>query len=136
MCIRDRYYNDSFASTPDAALAALEAIASKKVLVMGGLDRGLPLDHVPKTFLEYADDLRIVLLIGASAQRLYTVCAEAGFTNCRIVDAKNMSEIVSAIQDTVQPGDAVVFSPGFASFDMFKNFEERGNLFRDTVNAL
>jgi UDP-N-acetylmuramoylalanine--D-glutamate ligase len=131
-----RYYNDSFASTPDAALAALEAIASKKVLVMGGLDRGLPLDHVPKTFLEYADDLRIVLLIGASAQRLYTVCAEAGFTNCRIVDAKNMSEIVSAIQDTVQPGDAVVFSPGFASFDMFKNFEERGNLFRDTVNAL
>lgn len=131
-----RYYNDSFASTPDAALAAIEAIPGKKVLVMGGFDRGLPLEHVPAVLSEHISDLHTVLLIGASAVRLQEVCRKAGFTNCQIIDAKNMTDIVAAIQQSVQSGDSVVFSPGFASFDMFKNFEERGNLFREAVLAL
>ena len=129
------YYDDSFAATPDAAIVALQAVPGSKVVIVGGFDRGLPIDHLAKAFAEAAG-LRHVLIIGASAGRLAEACRTAGFSNFTVAQAQAMPEIVAQARGLAKPGDAVVLSPGFASFDMFKNFEDRGEQFRAAVEAL
>lgn len=130
------YYNDSFAATPQAAVAAMSAIPGKKVMILGGFDRGLDLTPLVEGAKQQAGDLRKVLLIGQSGQRLAAALDTAGFHNYTLSDAKTMDEVVQAAKGLAQSGDSVVLSPGFSSFDMFKNFEERGELFKKTVGAL
>ena len=130
------YYNDSFASGPDAAIAAIEAIPGNKVLIMGGFDRGLPLGHVPIAYIEHSDEIRTVLLIGASAERLKSECEKAGFHNYELVSDSTIIPIIQKAKHVAQTGDSVIFSPGFASFDMFKNFEDRGTQYREAVQNL
>jgi len=77
-----------------------------------------------------------VLLIGASAERLAAALKKAGYTDFYISPARTMPEIVIEAQAHAKKGDSVVFSPGFPSFDMFKNFEERGLLFKEAVHNL
>jgi UDP-N-acetylmuramoylalanine--D-glutamate ligase len=131
-----RYYNDSFAATPDAAIAALDAITGPKVMIVGGFDRQLPIDHLAKALEAHQSELKRVVLIGASAKRLAGECDKVGFTNYQIDPSKNLSEIVTKARTFAVPGDAVVLSPGFASFDMFKNFEDRGLQFKAAVEQL
>ncbi len=131
------YYNDSFASDPYATEAALAAIPGKKVLVVGGWDeRKLPLDHFAITVKEHSKDIRTVILIGAAAERMGNAFKAADYTNLRISPAKTMAEIVAEAKAHAQKGDAVVFSPGFPSFDMFKDFEDRGLQFKEVVHNL
>jgi UDP-N-acetylmuramoylalanine--D-glutamate ligase len=130
------YYNDSFASTPDAAAAAIEAIAGQKILILGGFDRQLPLEQLAQSVASAAQELRRVLLIGQSAQRLAETLTRAGCTNYQLSQAKSMAEIVTEAQALAKSGDAVVLSPGFASFDMFKDFEQRGEQFKAAVHDL
>ncbi len=130
------YYNDSFASAPGALVAALDSLTMPKVMIVGGFDRFLPLDEMIEAFTNHAADIRKVLLIGASAERVAETCRAANFTNFEISDAKTFGPILKKATELAQPGDAVVLSPGFASFDMFKNFEDRGNQFRKSVEEL
>lgn len=132
-----KYYNDSFASDPYASEAAIAAIPGKKVLVLGGWDeRKLPLDHFAVTIKEHRKDIRTVLLIGASAERLGNALKAADFDDLRISPAKTMKQIITEAKAHAQKGDAVVFSPGFPSFDMFKDFEDRGLQFKQAVHDL
>lgn len=131
-----RYYNDSFAATPDAAIAALEAIRGSKVMIMGGYDRQLPIDHLARAVQAHGSDISSLLLIGASAKRLAGELEQAGFHNYTVSGAASMEAIVKEAQAAASTGEAVVLSPGFASFDMFKNFEQRGQQFKAAVNAL
>jgi len=130
------FYNDSFAATPEAAIAAVEAIKGTKVLIAGGFDRMLPLEGFAQSIAKNASDLRKVVLIGQSGQRVADALSTAGYTNFVISDAKTMPEIVAFARTLAQPGDSIVLSPGFPSFDMFKNFEERGLEYKAAVNAL
>lgn len=130
------YYNDSFASATGASSAALEAIHSPKVLIAGGYDRGVDLHDMAKNIHEFAGSIRKVLLIGASAQRLAAALRETGYDNYEISDAKTMGGIVAQASAIACSGDAVVLSPGFPSYDMFKNFEDRGLQFKSCVRAL
>ncbi len=130
------YYNDSFGSDPYAAEAAIAAIPAKKVMIIGGFDRMLPLEHFAETIKQHDGDIRTCLLIGASAQRVATVLKQGGYTNFHLSPATTMREILVECQAHAQKGDAVVLSTGFPSFDMFKNFEDRGNQFKEAVNAL
>lgn len=131
-----RYYNDSFATGQGAMIAALEAIHEPKVMIVGGYDRMLDLTHFGEALKENETSIRKVVLIGAAAERAADVLKEHGFTNYVLCDAKTMPEIVAAASAEAQSGDAVVLSPAFASFDMFKNFEERGKAFNEAVEAL
>jgi UDP-N-acetylmuramoylalanine--D-glutamate ligase len=131
-----KYYNDSFASTPDSAIAAMEAISDNKVMILGGFDRKLPLEHLAKAASNHSEDIRKVIIIGNCAPRLAEEFEKAGFSNYFIDASQNMREIVATANTFAHNGDAVVLSPGFPSFDMFKNFEDRGNQFKDAVNAL
>lgn len=131
-----KFYNDSFASAPSATVAAMETLPEKKVVIVGGFDRKLPLDDLIKGFQKNHFSIRRTLIVGASAKRLAQELGAAGYDNFEIDEAKSMTEIVTHAHKLAQPGDAVVLSPGFASFDMFKNFEVRGDEFKKAVIAL
>jgi UDP-N-acetylmuramoylalanine--D-glutamate ligase len=131
-----RFYNDSFAATPEAAIAALEAISGTKVLIVGGFDRQLPLQSLANGLAEAAADLRKVVLIGQSRPRVAQALASAGYDNFVLSSAATMTEIVSEARHYAKSGDAVLLSPGFPSFDMFKNFEDRGLQFKAVVTNL
>lgn len=130
------YYNDSFAATPLATVAAINAVSQPKVLIIGGVDRGLVLDELVDSIANNSDSIRKVLLIGAARERIAQELTARQYNNFELVDATTMPEIVTLATEQAQAGDAVVLSPGFASFDMFKNFEDRGKQFREAVNAL
>ncbi|HET8992077.1 MAG TPA: UDP-N-acetylmuramoyl-L-alanine--D-glutamate ligase [Candidatus Saccharimonadales bacterium] len=132
-----RYYNDSFASQPKATEAAIAAIPGPQVVIVGGFDRMLDLHEFSEFVKIHQYNIRTVLVIGACSSRLIGVFKEVDFNN--YVDGSSltdMKQIVSKATDLSQPGDAVVLSPGFASFDMFKNFEDRGNQFKEAVESL
>lgn len=131
-----RYYNDSFASQPDASIAALRSVPGKKVMIMGGFDRGLDLTELCRAVQEAADEIRKIVIIGASGDRLEAMLAAAGFDNYVRLDGGDMPEIIDLARSQAREGDAIVLSPGFASFDMFKNFEDRGRQFNEAVNTL
>jgi UDP-N-acetylmuramoylalanine--D-glutamate ligase len=131
-----RYYNDSFASVTSAVPAALQSISGKKVLIVGGFDRGLALNELAGSIKSHANDLRSVIIIGAAKARIAQALADAQYNNVTISEAQTMDEIVQQANSVAQAGDAVVLSPGFPSFDMFKNFEDRGQQFNQTVGDL
>lgn len=130
------YYNDSFSTTTLATVAAIEAFTQPKVLIIGGYDRGLDLDELAGSIVKNSATIRKILLIGASRERIATALDAQQFSAYEVTEAQTMREIVALAKEAAQPGDAVVFSPGFASFDMFKNFEDRGDQFRDAVQLL
>jgi UDP-N-acetylmuramoylalanine--D-glutamate ligase len=129
-----RYYNDSFAATPDAAIASLDAIEGSKIVIVGGFDRGLPIDHLVRAFSQHQRDVR-PLLIGQSAPRIAAACRDAGI-DCTVSTAPSMEKVVAEARGQASVGGAVILSPGFASFDMFKNFEDRGLQFKKAVSSL
>lgn len=132
-----RYYNDSFASNPYASEAAIEAVPGKKVMIIGGFERMLDLERFSSFIQNHANVLRTILIIGESGRRLEQNLMKAGFTNYLLdPNLTTMSAIVTKAQSLAQPGDAVVLSPGFASFDMFENFEDRGRQFKSAVEQL
>jgi UDP-N-acetylmuramoylalanine--D-glutamate ligase len=131
-----RFFNDSFAATPDAAVAAVSAIPGQKVMIFGGFDRKLPLDNFARDIASQAQSIEKAVLIGESAKRTGDALIAAGFTNFVISEAKSIKDIVELATSYATAGCAVVLSPGFASFDMFKNFEDRGLQFKAAVEAL
>lgn len=131
-----RYYNDSFATGYGATVASMEAIPGDKVMIIGGYDRMLPLESLAEAIVRNQATIRKVILIGASADRTAEVLQAKDYTNFEFCREKNMLEIVKAATEVAKEGDAVVLSPSFASFDMFKNFEERGNRFNEAVESL
>ncbi len=129
-----RFYDDSFASTPDAAIAAMNAVPGAKVIILGGFDRGLPLEGLSQAAQQA--DIRKAIIIGAGGERLARALTTAGFTNYQVLTNLTMPQILEAAIKHAQPDDAVVLSPGFPSFDMFKNFEDRGQQFNAAVQSL
>ncbi len=130
------FYNDSFASATEATIAALDAVPGQKVLIAGGFDRGIALEKFAAKIAARAAYLRKVILIGASAERCQQALNAAGFTNVLRCPARDMPVIVRTAVQYARAGDSVILSPGFPSFDMFKNFEERGLAFNAAVEAL
>ncbi len=130
------YINDSFAANPTATIAAIDAIDKHKVLIIGGFDRDLNLDELTQKIIQRSKDIRKVVLIGASSERVSEHLTTNKFTNFVISKAETMSEVVKEATAHAQKNDAVLLSPGFPSFDMFKNFEDRGLQFKECVKNL
>jgi UDP-N-acetylmuramoylalanine--D-glutamate ligase len=131
-----KYYNDSFASVLVATEAAISAIKGSKVVVVGGFDRMLDLEPFVHFLHEHPNNIKSLLLIGASKDRLAQALDAAGVTNYTKSSASDMAGILADAEQLLARGDSLVFSPGYPSFDMFKDFEDRGITFKEKVNAL
>ncbi len=121
------YYNDSKATNPEASIVAIGAFEGKKVsLIAGGRDKNTSLDEFSRLIKEKIDR---VILIGEAAERFNSALKKADFDN--IIFADTLEDAINKAE-TGNP-DVVLFSPACASFDMFKNYEARGDAFRDYV---
>jgi len=130
------YYNDSFSSAPGATIAAIEAIPSNKILVVGGVDKNLDQNELARQILQHNDQIRRIIIIGEIAERLKETLLSHGVMNLDVLQDVSMNDVVEHAKDIASPGDNVILSPGTSSFDMFKNFEDRGNQFKSAVNNL
>ena len=129
-----RWYNDSIASSPSRTMAGLRAFPEKVILIAGGKDKGVsyaPLGPVIN------DHVKAMVLCGATAGAIRRAVQEAeNFQNIPILEVEDYPAAVAAADRLARPGDVVILSPASTSFDRFKNFEERGRVFKDLVLAL
>jgi UDP-N-acetylmuramoylalanine--D-glutamate ligase len=131
-----RYYNDSFATGLHATVAAINAISEPKVVIVGGYDRMLNIDDFGTFLKNDAQNVKHIVLIGDSKDRVANLFNRNGIQNYTVSKATNIHDIVNDAREYSVKGDAIVFSPGFASFGLFKNFEERGISFKEEVAKL
>ncbi|MBQ4283195.1 MAG: UDP-N-acetylmuramoyl-L-alanine--D-glutamate ligase [Lachnospira sp.] len=125
------YYNDSKGTNPEAAVKAIEAMSRPTILIGGGYDKGSEFDLYVKAF---GDKVKLLILIGQTKDKIAQTARENGFDN--IIFADSMEEVVKICFENAVSGDAVLLSPACASWGMFDNYEQRGNMFKDYVNAL
>jgi UDP-N-acetylmuramoylalanine--D-glutamate ligase len=130
-----KFYNDSFSSAPTATMAAITAFTEPIVLVMGGYDKGVDLLPLARRVAETKNIERVVL-IGQVRGRIATMFMQLGFDRYTVSDSMSIDEIVAVAVSYAPQGGVVLLSPGCASFDMFKNFYERGTLFKQAVKEL
>lgn len=128
-----RFYNDSIATTPARAIAGIRAFSEPIVLIAGGYDKNLPFDEFAEAVLER---VKAVVLIGVTAGKIESAIREKQRYlggEITLVRASTFDAAVEKAKELANPGDVVLMSPACASYDMFRNFEERGNRFRELV---
>jgi UDP-N-acetylmuramoylalanine--D-glutamate ligase len=128
-----RYYDDSFGTTPETAIVALAAFDGPKVVILGGSDKGASYDELAQAVAN--DNVRKVVLIGEQARPIKEALSAADYTET-VEDCQNMVEVVSAAREAAQTSDVVLLSTGCASFGMFTDYKDRGNQFKQAVQAL
>lgn len=126
-----RYYNDSKGTNPDAAIQALRAMPGPVLLIAGGYDKNSTYDEWAK---EFAGRVKYLVLIGKTRDKIAACAKKYGFTE--IMYAEDLKEAVQVCAVYADAGDYVLLSPACASWDMFKNYEERGRVFKECVMAL
>ena len=124
------YVNDSKATNVDACWYALDSMKTKVVLIIGGKDKGNDYEPIKPLVREKC---RAVVYLGADNQKLHQNFDALGLP---VRDTHSMAECVAACYDLAQPGDTVLLSPCCASFDLFKNMEDRGEQFKELVRKL
>ena len=126
-----RYYNDSKGTNPDSSIKALEAMSRPTILIAGGYDKHSEFDE----FIEAFDNkVKLMVLLGQTADKIEETAVRHGFTN--IIKTDSLEKAVKICAENAVSGDVVLLSPACASWGMFKNFEERGDLFKQYVNSL
>jgi len=129
-----RYYNDSIASSPSRSIAGLLSFDEKVILIAGGYDKNIPYDVLGPVICER---VKTLVLVGATAPKI-----KASVLDCDSVEKpvmyeyEDFEEAIRGAAGIAEAGDVVIMSPASASFDLFKNFMERGERFREIINSL
>ena len=126
-----RFVNDSKGTNTDAAIKAIEAMKENIILIAGGYDKGSTYEEFINVFPGRVKEL---ILLGKTAPKIKAAAEAAGFMN--ITMAADMEECVAAAWAKAQPGDVVLLSPACASWDMYDNFEQRGDHFKECALKL
>lgn len=125
------YYNDSKGTNPDAAIQGIKAMDRPTVLIGGGYDK----QNVYDEWIESFDGkVKWLVLIGQTREKIAECAKKHGVTQIKFADTYD--ECLQLCTALAEPGDAVLLSPACASWGMFPNYETRGRLFKDYVNAL
>ncbi len=128
-----RFYNDSKGTNPEATITAFKAMRAPTVVILGGYDKKNSFTQLALT-AQASPYIKEAVCIGQTAHQIAASFKEAGFLAC--YHAQNLREAVSLAQRLAVPGGNVLFSPACASFDQFKDYEERGRVFKQLVMAL
>ncbi len=129
-----RYYNDSIASSPARTTAGLKSFNQPVILIAGGYDKKIPFDEFGSVVNDYVKEL---VLVGATSEKIESAVKSAPNYNGLIIHREtDFKTAVLKAKQCAAEGDVVILSPACASFDLFKNFEERGNTFKAIVMDL
>ncbi len=126
-----KYYNDSKGTNPDASMKAIESMQTPTLLIAGGYDKGSEYDEWLRAF---DGKIRYLVLLGQTREKIAEAARRHGFEN--IIMADSLEEAVKVCAGKANQGDSVLLSPACASWGMFKNYEERGSLFKEYVKKL
>ena len=126
-----KYYNDSKGTNPDAAIQAIKAMPGPTLLIAGGYDKHSEYDEWIESF---DGKVRYLVLIGQTRDKIAECARKHGMND--IMYAEDLKEAVQVCASYANSGDFVLLSPACASWGQFKNFEERGTMFKEFVNAL
>lgn len=126
-----KYYNDSKGTNPDASIQAVRAMDTKTILIAGGYDKNADYESFIKSF---HGKIKYLLLMGQTREKMAEAARKQGFYD--IVLVENMEEAVLFASKHAEPFEAVLLSPCCASWGMFKNYEERGRLFKQLVENI
>ena len=125
-----KYYNDSKGTNPDAAIQGIRAMDGKTYLIGGGYDKGSEFDEWIEAF---GGKVKKLILIGATKEKIRETALRHGFSD--VVFRETLEDAVKYARDNALPGENVLLSPACASWDMFRSYEERGDVFRSLVNT-
>lgn len=125
------FYNDSISTIPQATIAAVEALQDVDTLILGGMDRGI--DYQPLADYFVRTKVRNFIFTGKAGERMMQLFAQKGIKE--LFFRENYSEIVILAKQITSKGKICLLSPAAASYDNFKNFEHRGDCFRDLVKV-
>jgi len=130
---RVEYFNDSFSTIPETTIAAIRSFKEPIILIAGGSEKGADYTELGKEIAK--STVRTLILIGEMAERIEEAVMKS--SKLRIIKGlKNMKDIVKIAKKEAKPGDIVLLSPACASFDMFKNYKDRGEQFKYWVKSL
>lgn len=122
-----QYFDDSIATTPGSAIAAVRAFSQPKIMIFGGSSKGA--DYTELAQVAAAEGVKLAVTMGAEAPALATALTEVGVPVLDMATATTMQQVVQAATERAEPGDVVVLSPACASFDMFTSYSDRGDQF-------
>jgi UDP-N-acetylmuramoylalanine--D-glutamate ligase len=129
-----RWYNDSIASSPSRTIAGLRSFPEKVILIAGGKDKGISYAPLGP---EVNDHVKLLILCGATEQAIREAVRTAdNYQDLEILTASDYPEAVRLADERSGDRDVVILSPASTSFDRFRNFEERGQVFKNLVMAL
>lgn len=131
------YFDDSFSTTPETAIAAIEAFEEPKILILGGSSKNSDFSELGRIISE-TDSIKAIIGIGVEWARIREkLRIENGELRIKVYeDCKNMGEVVQKCAEIGEIGDVVLLSPACASFDMFKSYKHRGEQFKGEVQSL
>lgn len=132
-----KFFDDSYSTAPAAAIAAIKALSEPKIIMLGGYDRGVSFENLARELKE--NNVKHSVIYGQTKDNIRDALVGAGLSpdsSFTVMDTTNFGEIVKYAHDLSVPGDAVILSPACPSFDMFKNFTERGDRFIEEVNKI
>jgi UDP-N-acetylmuramoylalanine--D-glutamate ligase len=130
-----RFYNDSFATGPQPTIAAVKSFTEDETLILGGSDKGLSYKKLGDA-INNTKNITNIILIGTTAKKIEKFFDKNfSFSIYHLAFAK-MSEIVKKAYEVSKKGSVVILSPASASFDMFENYKDRGNQFKEAVKKL
>lgn len=131
-----KWYNDSASSSPTRTIAGINAFNEELTLITGGYDKNLDYTPMAKPIV---DKVKTLLLIGQTSEKIYNAVKQEMHNQNKIVEiykCDSLEECVDIANELTRPGEVVLFSPGSASFDMFKNAYQRGDIFKELVNKV
>lgn len=131
-----KWYNDSIGTSPTRTIAGLNSFEEEIVLIAGGYDKHLDYEPIAKPIV---DNVKSLILIGQTSEKIYQAVTkelEKEGKELDIYQCNDFAQTVQIARKIAKPGQVILFSPASASFDLFKNFADRGNKFKELVNNL
>ena len=131
-----KWYNDSIGTSPTRTIAGLNSFNKNLILIAGGYDKHLDYTPIGEPIV---DNVKILILMGQTANKIKEATINAmnkKNKKVEIYECNSLDETVQLASKLAKKDDIVLFSPASASFDLYKNFEERGNAFKEIVNKL